>query len=1109
VQNVALDASSTNLDGIAQLDVVTTSGNGSIVVRTTAGSIETLSGGAVTAVGNILLEAGGTTSDLTLSATVASSNGNITLEAGRELVQNAAIAVASTGSTIELLAGGSITMGDGTSTTSTNGNIRYQSGTNVTIELLAAGSGNVAIYATSGSITDGDTVGDTGIDITANGLLLSAGTAIGSGSNHLEATVTTLAASAGVGGMFITESYGLIVAAVSFDINRVSSSAGTSAVSSSLSDLTTTGVGNAVLVAITGDITVTDGGDSDSKGVEVNGTGNIRLEAKAGAIELQSIVTTGGGNITLLASHAFTQAAVGDISTTGSGTINVEASTMSMADGATIASGSGNIRLVAANTLHLGSLSTTGDVSLSASTISDAGAGATDTTNITADELRLVTTGTAIGNGAGSGSNHLELNIAKLAADSKGTGTGGLFLMEANSIQLGTLNAINAYQFGADGTPALTVDAAQSNVISDAHLVLVTTAGSIETLSGGAVTVAGNLLLSAGESDEATAATIRLSESVTSSAGNITLLAKDSILQMAGGDISTLATDKTIDLQADDALVMADGAVTQSTNSDVRLEALQGDITLGALQAGTASIAVNATLGNIFDADSEPVDIIAKDLILTAGGSIGASDNYIEVAVTNISSKSGSGATYLASSGVSVNAAELNIAVNRVNLAGGTDLTATYSQDDLSASEDIYLVATQGDIIIWASSSNTGVTEARNIILLAYDGDIIINCGTDGQGFFASESIRLIADNGGVIINGTTANSAGLVARNNILISAGESQEATDADITLNARLISETGCITLLSDDAVVMTAAGDVTTQATGKTIDLQAAEGISMDDGAVVQTNNGNIRYAALGGDVTIGELQAGSGTVAVMVSGSIFDLASDTSSVDITASALLLSAGSSIGESANHLETTVGTLSTASASGSSFITESDSVTVTTVSVTVERVQPDDSLVTTNADTLSDLTSGGALVLQTLNGSIVTAVTTGDITAAGNILLQAGGTTSDLTLAGTVASSNGNISLEAGRELVQSAAIAVASTGSTIELLAGGSITMAEGASTASTNGNIRYQAGTNVMIELLAAGSGNVAIYATSGSITDGDTVGDTGIDITANGLLLSA
>ena len=1100
---VAADGTTALTGDAAQSNVIS---DAHLVLVTTAGSIETLSGGAVTAAGNILLQAGGTTSDLTLGATVASSNGNISLEAGRELVQNAAIAVASTGSTIELLAGGSITMDEGTSTTSTNGNIRYQAGTNVTIELLAAGSGNVAIYATSGSITDGDTVGDTEVDITANGLLLSAGTAIGSGSNHLETTVTKLAASAGGGGMFMTETNGITVGAVSFDSNRVNSSAGTSAVSSSLSDLTTSGVGNAVLVAITGDIMLTDGSDSDSKGVDVSGTGNIRLEAKVGAIETQSVITTGGGNITLLAGNALTQVAAGDIITIGSGTINVEASTMSMVDGATITSGSGNIRLVAASALQLGSLSTTGDVSLSASTIGDAGAGATDTTNITADEVLLVTTGTANGDGVGSGSNHLELKINKLAADSNGKG--GLFLTEANSIQFGTLNAINAIHVAADGSIALTGETAQSNVISDGHFVLVTMAGSIETLAGGAVTVAGNMLLQAGESDEATAATIKLHESVTSSAGNITLLAKDSILQMAGGDISALATGKTIDLQADDALAMVDGAVTQSANGDVRLEALSGDITLGSLLAGTAAIEVNATVGNIFDADGASVDITAKDLILAAGGSIGASDNYIEVAVINISSKSGSGATYLASSGVTVNAEELNVAVNRVNVAGGTDVTATYSQDNLSASEDIYLIATSGDIIISASSSNTGVTQARNIILLAYDGDIIINCGTDGQGFFASESIRLIADNGAVIINGATANSAGLVARNNILISAGEFNEVTDADITLNARLISEIGCITLLSDDAVVMTVAGDVTTQATGKTIDLQAAEGISMADGAVVQTNNGNIRYAALGGDVTIGELQAGSGTVAVMASGSILDLASDTGSVDITASSLLLSAGSSIGASANHLETTVGTLSTASTSGSTFITESDSVMVTTVSVTVERVQPDDSLVTTNADTLFDLTSGGDLVLQTLSGSIVTALTTGNITAAGNILLQAGGTTSDLTLGGTVASSNGNISLEAGRELVQNATIVVGSAGSTIELLAGGSITMAEGTSTTSTNGNIRYQAGANVTIELLSAGTGNVALYAESGFIGEG-AASDSDVDITANGLLLSA
>ncbi|MBV5305031.1 MAG: S-layer family protein, partial [Chlorobium sp.] len=618
VYQVTADGTTALTGDTAQSNVIS---DGHFVLVTTAGSIETLAGGVVTAAGNILMQAGGTTSDLMLGAAVISS-GNISLNAVGDIKQNATIAVATTGGTIDLLASGSITMGDGSSTTSTNGNIRYQAGTNVTIELLAAGSGNVALYAASGFIIEGAT-SDSDVDITANGLLLNAATVIGAGNDHLETAVTTLAASAG-GGIFITENNGVTVGSVSFDINRISSSNATSALSSSLSDLTTSGVANVVLVATTGDITLTDGADGDNKGVDVSGTGNVRLEAKVGAIELQSVVTTGGGNITLLAGNAFTQAAAGDISTAGSGTVNVEASMMSMVDGATITSGSGNIRLVAVSALQLGSLSTTGDVSLSASTITDAGAGTTDTTNITADELCLVTTGTAIGSGAGSGSNYLELNIAKLAADINSATTGGLFVTEANSIQLGSLNAINVYMVAVDGSATtLTGDGAQSNIISEGHFVLVTTAGSIELLSmGGVVTTEGNMLLQAG----GTGSDLTLGAAVTSNGNHITLKAADTLSINSAVAVTTSGSG-TLSVDAEGgALTMAGTATMTATGSSIRLNAAT-DVTLGNVVA--ANVSVVSDTGSIINATGSTKNVTATNLRLQADDAIGASNNHL------------------------------------------------------------------------------------------------------------------------------------------------------------------------------------------------------------------------------------------------------------------------------------------------------------------------------------------------------------------------------------------------------------------------------------------------------------------------------------------------
>ncbi|MBV5332439.1 hypothetical protein JZU54_02480, partial [bacterium] len=101
---------------------------------------------------------------------------------------------------------------------------------NITLEKVDAGTtGSVSIIATSGSILDGDTAGDSEIDIVANGLLLNAGITAGVGANHLDTTVSTLTANAtGTGavstnGVFVTESDGFTLDTVDVNVYRQAS----------------------------------------------------------------------------------------------------------------------------------------------------------------------------------------------------------------------------------------------------------------------------------------------------------------------------------------------------------------------------------------------------------------------------------------------------------------------------------------------------------------------------------------------------------------------------------------------------------------------------------------------------------------------------------------------------------------------------------------------------------------------------------------------------------------------------------------------------------------------------------------------------------------------
>ena len=96
-------------------------------------------------------------------------------------------------------------------------------------------------------------------------------------------------------------------------------------------------------------------------------------------------------------------------------------------------------------TLHLAMRLTT-----TLSTITDAFVSGTDSVNVTANELLILTTGTAAGQGAGTSSNHLETLVTKLAASVAGTGTGGLYLTEGDDLVMGSLSAINVNRVGTD-----------------------------------------------------------------------------------------------------------------------------------------------------------------------------------------------------------------------------------------------------------------------------------------------------------------------------------------------------------------------------------------------------------------------------------------------------------------------------------------------------------------------------------------------------------------------------------------------------------------------------------------------------------------------------------
>ncbi|WP_176330217.1 hypothetical protein, partial [Oceanospirillum sanctuarii] len=399
------------------------------------------------------------------NAAITNSVGHTSLQAGRDLLVNASVSNSADAMTLDLLAGRNLVMADGTQLSSSNGDIRAEatSGDLVT-ELLNAGTANIALLAGNRlSDRDGDSL------ITASGLILKAGTAAGSSSNVLNTNIDLISAQVGSEGLFLTETNDLTIGALSVAAQRVDSSAqndALSAISTTQEDLNSLDNGAVIVTVTAGDLTLNGG--TDEAGLTATGSGNVRLQTLSGNLNLNAGLNAGSGHISLLAEGAVSQSTIGDLSTTV-GDIDLQATgNVGMADGATSTTTDGNIRYAVSGDLTLGGLSSnTGDISLIANSISDAGS---DEIDLSAQQLRVSITGAA--GGFGSGDNAIETAVGTLSAQS---GSAGFFLLESDALTITELAAITTQHVNADGTAAdSNTDAVLSDLVSQGALVLET-----------------------------------------------------------------------------------------------------------------------------------------------------------------------------------------------------------------------------------------------------------------------------------------------------------------------------------------------------------------------------------------------------------------------------------------------------------------------------------------------------------------------------------------------------------------------------------------------------------------------------------------------------------
>ncbi len=1009
-------------------------GDGSVVILTTglltiAGSID-VSG----AVGNILLK--NASSDILLNALVKSASGNISMITLAGSIIHSAAGDIEIGTdvtkTIELESSLAITMVDGAVIKTKGGNVYLNAkGGNIQIGSIDAVTGSVSILTTNiFSIFDVEGT-DSDTDITAENCRIAT-KSLGTTTNALDLNVTNLSV-ATVNGLFLSEGNGVIVKEIPIvRVNRVGIAAATTALADSAvqSGLQSTTSGAIVLTTVLGDITL-------DKSVIAGGVQNVLINAK-GDLKINAVVNVSSGSLNLISGATLTQTADGDILTAG-GTLDVNAATtIFMADGAETKTTDKDIRYK----------TTTGDISLG---FIDAGTGSVailaggnivdseSTIAVPAVDIKAKALNLTAGNGVTTAENPLEINVDNLTATT--SGVGGIFLLESNAISVEqvsvTVNLVSTAGANSADTPIIASDLATSNgsiILNAADITLKDSNSNNKVVSA---IGSGNILLNANNGN------LIFDSSINTGSGNISLVATGNIVASSTSQILTNSLG-TIDLMATSGINMMNGAKIQTSNTNIRLNASTGDITIGQINAGTANVSL-ITGGQIFDGNDTGIDVVAGGLRLNAMTGVGKSDNALDINVITLSGMVSNGSFFISdATGITVTTIDA-LSVNRV---------------DNKAAVTPVIDAAQSDLISAANGS---------IILTALAGDIIILDGnTDGKSLFTTST-------GNILLNAVGGISV-------------------QADINANG------GNITLLSSASIIQGSVGNIVTVGKG-TIDLSAAVAINVAIGAKIQTAGGNIRLNAVE-SMTLSGVNAVTGSVSLSAN-SILGSNSDNV-LDIVATNLRINAISA-GTGTNALDINVDNLTAVMTNGGLFINEANGITVTEIpAIVVNRVAATGLIADITDLKQSNLSSlAGAIVLTTQAGDITVldgnSDTKGITTQSGNILLNAA---ANLNIQSAIENVSGNISLISGAMLSQSATGNLTTVNSgTIDVTAA-TILMANGSTTKTADTNIRYTStGGDITVGILNAGKANIALFAAK-NIVDANT---TATDIFASGV----
>ncbi|NLF73794.1 MAG: hypothetical protein GX575_32565, partial [Candidatus Anammoximicrobium sp.] len=297
----------------------------------------------------------------------------------------------------------------------------------------------------------------------------------------------------------------------------------------------TTADGNIDLDANAGGLTIDDV-------VTAGLAGTVALNADAGTVDINAVVSSTSGAIDVTG-DAVTQDA--DITTGGAGTVDVTADNgpITMADGTTTSSDIGTIAYDATGDVALSLLTSTGGaINVTAGAGPSLVGAITD--NTAGEGANLVTAGMATldaetGIGSGGSAADIETSIATLDAYNGTSGDIVIFEVAGPLASVGENLKVNrAIQDGTAGSISLTVENGNLTVLAGAATLGVRLANGGNTT--GTITLDANLdATHVNEESPGTRGDVTLNNLVTSQGGSISITADHDVLGAAAGDVTS------------------------------------------------------------------------------------------------------------------------------------------------------------------------------------------------------------------------------------------------------------------------------------------------------------------------------------------------------------------------------------------------------------------------------------------------------------------------------------------------------------------------------------------------------------------------------------------